>query len=151
MRRPPLRLLRLANPVVRRILDSRAHGPLSTSLMILEYRGRRSGRTFRIPVMYARAGGEVVALAVAPERKQWWRTFRERAPARLTIGGTTTEVEGRVLRGDAARDALRSYLRRFPRAAGTIGARADDPPNDLAAAAARVSIVSFGAPPGAER
>ena len=69
---PPLRLLRLANPVVRGVLDSPAHRLLSGRLLVLEYRGRRSGRTFRIPLRYAETrDGSLVAIAVEPDRKHW--------------------------------------------------------------------------------
>ncbi len=151
MRRPPLRLLRVANPVVRRILASPAHGLLSGSLLVLEYRGRRSGRTFRIPVMYARHGEEIVVIAVAPETKQWWRTFRTAAPARLSVAGRTLEVEGRRLLGVEARDAVRAYLRRFPRARGALGVDAGDASADLDVGAARAAVIAFRTPVAGER
>ncbi len=112
----PLRLLRLANPLVRTTLDSRAHGALSGRLILLEYRGRRSGRTFRIPVRYAPTGdGGIVAVAVWPERKQWWRAFALEADAILTVRGTPLVARGRVAEGDARTDALAAYLARYPR------------------------------------
>jgi deazaflavin-dependent oxidoreductase (nitroreductase family) len=132
MYRPSLRLLRLANPFVRMVLDSPAHRLLSGSLLVLEYRGRRSGRTFRIPLMYARDGDRLIALASRPASKQWWRAFRERAPAAVTIEGQALEVEGRLLDGEEARSAARQYLERFPRTARVV-----DEPN------AEVALVAF--------
>ena len=41
----------------RAILRSPAHGVLSRSLAVLEYEGRRSGRTFAIPLRYAETAG----------------------------------------------------------------------------------------------
>ena len=38
-----LRVLRLANPFVRVVLESRAHRLVSGRLLLLAYRGRRSG------------------------------------------------------------------------------------------------------------
>jgi hypothetical protein len=142
-RRPPLRLLRLANPVVRLVLRSPAHRLLSGSLMLVTYRGRHTGRVFTIPVLYVRAGDGTVALAATPEAKQWWRTFRSPTAASLLIQGRVIEVEGRVLHSVEARAALRDYLRRFPRSARTLGAGADADDATLDAAARAVVLVSF--------
>ena len=122
MARPPLRLLRLANPVVRTMLGSPAHRLLSGALVVLEYRGNRSGRTFRIPVQYAELPGEgIIALAVHPERKLWWRSFAEPTPAVILVRGSRRAVTGRLLDGAERRAALRAYVERFPRAAGPLG------------------------------
>ena len=111
-----LRLLRLANPFVRAVLDSRAHGLLSGRLVLLEYSGRRTGRTFRIPLRYApTTAGAVVAVAVRPERKQWWRAFSPEGPARLTLRGAVAAADGQVAAGEARTAALEAYVARYPR------------------------------------
>jgi hypothetical protein len=48
--RPPAWLLRIANPVVKSVLCSPLHRPLSCRLMVLEVTGRRSGRRLSFPV-----------------------------------------------------------------------------------------------------
>jgi hypothetical protein len=134
----PLRVLRLANPLVRGVLGSPAHRMLSGALVVLTYRGRRSGREFRIPLQYAETPTRrIVALAVRPERKRWWRSFSNPAPARLLVAGATRPVIGRVLAGEERRAAVRAYLERFPRAAGALGltGRPDDDALDDAPAA----------------
>jgi hypothetical protein len=119
--RVPLRLLRLANPLVRGLLRSPAHGALSGRLLVLEYRGHRSGRTFRIPLRYAEtADGTVVAVAVRPERKLWWRSFRQPADARLTMRGRAVDVRGALATGDTREEALAAYLARYPRSARLV-------------------------------
>ena len=119
VRRPPLRVLRLANPVVRAVLDSRAHGILSGRLVVVSYRGHRSGRTFRIPLRYARSPhGQLVAIAVQPEQKLWWRSFTEPAPATLTFRGQRVEARGALTEGDTRERALAVYAARYPRSAG---------------------------------
>jgi hypothetical protein len=115
---PPLRLLRLANPVVRGVLDSRAHRLLSGRLLVLEYRGRRSGRTFRIPLRYAETrDGSLVAIAVEPDRKHWWRSFGTSGLATLTLRGGSVEAHGTVAEGRAREAALDAYVARWPRSA----------------------------------
>lgn len=44
--------------------------------VVIRYVGRRSGKTFEIPVAYRRRPGGVVVINVAaPEAKSWWRNF----------------------------------------------------------------------------
>jgi hypothetical protein len=139
----PLRLLRLANPVVRAVLGSPAHRILSGGLIVLAYRGHRSGRTFRIPLRYATMPGDrIVALAVGADGKLWWRSFSQPAAATLLVRGAERAVSGRLLQGEERRAALRAYLARFPRAAGPLGVRdADGDGAQLDAAAA--AVVAF--------
>jgi hypothetical protein len=144
--RPPLRVLRLGNPLVKGVLRSPAHRLLSGALVVLEYEGRRTHRRHAIPVQFAEEGAGVVAVAVRPGRKQWWRTFRRPAAATLLLRGERRAVEGRLLEGAERRDALRAYLARFPRArpALSLGEAAGDPDLDEA----DVAVVAFGLRPG---
>jgi hypothetical protein len=85
---------------------------------VLDYRGHRSGRSFRIPLRYAETtDGSVVAVAVRPERKRWWRSFAEPADATLTLRGVRVEAIGALAEGDDRERALEAYLARYPRAA----------------------------------
>jgi deazaflavin-dependent oxidoreductase (nitroreductase family) len=147
---PPLRLLRLGNPVVRAILASPAHALLSGSLVLLEYAGRRTGTRYRIPVMGAQADdGSVVALAAAAARKQWWRTVRPSGRATLVVRRERRAVEGRLLGDPAARrTALRAYLARFPRAAGPLSLPAN--PTDEQLDGTDAAVVVFAPLAGAD-
>ena len=111
-----LRVLRLANPFVRVVLESRAHRLVSGRLLLLAYRGRRSGRELCIPLRYGETEtGALVAVAVRPERKQWWRTFVDGERARLTVRGRRVDVHGVVVDGAERDAALTAYLDRYPR------------------------------------
>jgi hypothetical protein len=113
-----LRLLRLANPVVRAVLESPIHRALSGTLLTVAYRGRRTGRSFRIPLRYAETtDGAIVALAVRPERKLWWRSFAEPSEATLTLRGDQVQATGALAAGDDRQRALEAYVTRFPRTA----------------------------------
>ena len=117
----PLRVLRIANPAVRVVLASRAHGILSGRLLVLEYAGRTSGRSFRIPLRYAEAAdGTLVALAVEPHRKQWWRSFVEPRRAIVLHRGRRQEVVGTLVDGAARDEAERAYTARYPGSAGLV-------------------------------
>lgn len=92
-----LRFFDRTNPLMIRVLTSRAHRLLSAGLCVIEYDGRRSGRTFRLPVGYHDIDGTVVvSTSIAPERN-WWRNFSDGHPARLCVKGAWRDVEGRVL------------------------------------------------------
>jgi deazaflavin-dependent oxidoreductase (nitroreductase family) len=106
------------NPVVRGLLRSPAHRLMSGSVLLLGYTGRRSGRSFELPVQYAVDGDALVVAAGQPEQKSWWRNFG--TDPRLV----TLTVRGQRCRGTARRPApddpdrqraLRAYARAAPR------------------------------------
>lgn len=70
-----------ANPLVRRLLDTRFAGPLGRALLLLRYRGRKSGRTITTPVGYVRDGDRVVI--VTSPSYGWWPNM---------VGGADVEV-----------------------------------------------------------
>ena len=113
-----MRVLRLANPLVRAVLRSPVHRVLSGRLLVLSYRGNRSGRTFRIPLRYAAsADGTVVAVAVRPARKLWWRSFRSGRDGTLVLRGRSVGAHGTLLAGGPRDTALDAYVARYPRSA----------------------------------
>ncbi len=155
----PLWLLNhLANPVVRLVLRSPFHGLLSSAVMLLTYHGRRSGRSYTMPVQYARDGHAIYVLPGWPARKTWWRNLRGGAPVELRVRGRVVAGTAEVLAGrdDAAALAigLTRFLQRFPRAAraSQVHISADGDPNPAevqAAAAASVMVrISVSAPSG---
>ncbi len=114
-----LRLLRLANPLVGAVLESPAHRALSGQLVLLSYRGHRTGRGFRIPLRYAvTADGAIVAVALTPGEKLWWRSFSSASSATLTLRGARREAIGTLVEGSERETALAAYTARHPRAAG---------------------------------
>jgi hypothetical protein len=139
--RPPLRLLRIANPFVRAVLGSPGHRLLSGALVVLAHRGHRSGREFRIPLQYAETpDGSIVASPCDPSGR-WWRSFARPTDASLLVAGASRAVTGRLLDGEERRTALRAYLGRFPRAAGPLGLGRE--PDDEALDRAPAAVVSF--------
>lgn len=76
---------RVVNPLIKLVLRSPLHGLLSGRLALITVAGRRSGRTFTIPVLYEQAA-ETVRIEVGwPERKLWWRNLRREGPVRLLL------------------------------------------------------------------
>jgi hypothetical protein len=50
-------------------------GLLGKSMVVLEYTGRKSGRTIRLPVNYRQKGDTVTVTVAAPGQKSWWKNF----------------------------------------------------------------------------
>ena len=76
---------RIVNPLMRRFLGSRFHGLGGTSdtLMILTFRGRKSGATYSFPTGYLQDGRQLVSYT--PFR--WWVNLRGGAPVTVTLRG----------------------------------------------------------------
>lgn len=50
-------------------------GLVSKHITVVTYTGRRSGKTFSMPVGYKRAGNIVTIGVRLPDAKTWWRNF----------------------------------------------------------------------------
>ena len=108
----------VVNPVLRVLLRSPAHRLLSGSVLLLEYTGRRTGRRYALPVMYASAGDRLVVMAGQPANKTWWRNFgREPQPVAATVSGKQEPCTVLLLDAgsDEHRQAVQAYQRRFPK------------------------------------
>jgi deazaflavin-dependent oxidoreductase (nitroreductase family) len=119
-------LRRIGNLFVSAVLRSRFHRLLSRSVMLLTFRGRRTGRSYRTPVMFATApDGNLILVPGHPERKQWWRNLRHGAPVQVQVQGRVLDGHGEVVDDAELADAERVYLERFPRARPAL--RPDQP------------------------
>jgi hypothetical protein len=74
---PPPTLMRLLNPLVRRVLSSRHLGSRIDQMMLLEFTGRRSGRRIRVPVALHLIDGVPMAFTHRP----WRLNFTGGAPS----------------------------------------------------------------------
>ncbi len=82
-----MRAAPLFNAPVAAIAASPRFGTLlRRNVTLITYTGRRSGRTFSIPVSYHRHGDEIEVGANLPDAKTWWRNFLgEGGPVTLTL------------------------------------------------------------------
>jgi F420H(2)-dependent quinone reductase len=100
------------------VLRSPLHRLLSGSLLLVSFRGRRTGQEHTRPVMFAEDERGLIIFVGHAEQKVWWRNLIERAPVRVRLRGLELEGYGEVVNGDAALAA--GYLARFPRARAAI-------------------------------
>lgn len=106
----------LANPVVRALARTPLHRLLGGRLLVLTYTGRRTGRSYELPVMSAPLGEDRVVVAAWHEGKSWWRNFGE-VPQEVTVrtGGHARPGTVRRLPLEDLRygEAVDAYLRTF--------------------------------------
>lgn len=87
---------RVVNPVVDRLLRSRWHALAGRHTILLEVRGRRTGRVFRVPVG-AHPGAEPGELVIRSRPgRTWWRNLRGGAPVGAWVGGEHRTGTGAV-------------------------------------------------------
>lgn len=91
---PPEPLLRAVNPALRFLLGTPLAGPLGKQLMVLNFKGRKTGREFSIPVSAHVIDNDLYALANAG----WKHNFSGGAPAEVVYGGKTRSMRGELLR-----------------------------------------------------
>jgi len=91
-------LVGAANPAVRLLLGSRFAGPMAKSLMLLRFRGRKSGSWRTTPVGFAHEGNQVVVVTLPMYR--WWRNVADGAPVQLRLDNQWFDASARLLRPD---------------------------------------------------
>lgn len=85
------------NPFVRFILRSPLHGLLSRSVMLITYQGRKSGKTYTVPVSYLEDGDTIYVLPGMPEKKVWWRNIQQDTPVSLRVRGREFPAKASLL------------------------------------------------------
>ena len=111
-----LRLLMRAAPLINAPVAAIATSPLlgaslRRSITLITYTGRRSGRTFTIPVAYRRHGDEIDITPNLPDVKTWWRNFvGDGAALSLTLDGAERTGHAVAHRDDQGRVTVRVRL-----------------------------------------
>ena len=93
----------IINPLMRLILNSPFHGLMSAGLLLITYRGRKSGKQYTLPVQYTQDGKKIYIIPGMPEQKSWWRNLKGGLPVRLTLRGQVVNGNGIIL--EQPRDA----------------------------------------------
>jgi hypothetical protein len=136
---------RVANPVLGRLLRTRAGRVLGGRLAVLRYTGLRTGHAHELVVMYARTEATVWIVVAQAQHKTWWRNLSAPADVLVWLSGEPVAARAVVVDGATqpaeARRGLTAYLARMPPAARSLGIRDAGDPDQLAAAAARTVLV----------
>lgn len=87
------------NPIIAWLLNSPLHGLLSPNTMLVTYSGRRSGKTYQVPVNYLRDGNELLTTSL--RNRTWWRNLRGGARVRLRLAGQDVLADSQVFETDS--------------------------------------------------
>ena len=138
----------IVNRVMRVLLRSPLHRLFSASVMVIHYRGRKTGLARCTPVRYLPRGDAEIIVLTGRETG-WWPNFLAPAAVRLRLAGRLVNATARALPEDDAQieAALRRMLERFPGDAAYHGIklRRGIPPDtaQLRQAVARDVLVIF--------
>jgi deazaflavin-dependent oxidoreductase (nitroreductase family) len=82
---PPLpdSLYRVVNPLVTLLLRSPLHPLVSDSIMLITFRGRKTGNEYTTPVGYQREGDTLVVFT----HSDWWKNLRGGRPVAVRLRG----------------------------------------------------------------
>ena len=89
------------NPLVTAMLRSPLHCFLSPGLMLVTVTGRRSGRTYTIPVGYLDDDDALVVLVNDAPLKQWWRNYLDGGPITVELGRRRLDGSAHVVSPDS--------------------------------------------------
>ena len=107
---PPPAVLRVVNPLMRRLLKSPCAGVLPSAMAVLEFTGRRSGRSLSVPVGVHDLGDRRVVFTEAP----WRRNFTGGRDVAVRRGPDRRECVGVLVEdAEAVTDALAEAVARF--------------------------------------
>ena len=112
--RIPESLFPLINLLMSLLLRSPLHGVMSSSVLLLSFYGRRTGRHISLPLRYMKSDTGVVCFTT--DNATWWRNFEAPHPVDVLVAGEALSGVAsaeRVAAGESL-DALRSFLSRFP-------------------------------------
>ena len=110
----PEPLFVIINPTMRLLLRSPLHAVVSGSLMLLTFKGRRTGRSFTTPLRYVQEGETFRCYTNRDAR--WWRNLKHEPGMTLRIRGRDLDCTATVIDSDPAtvRDLLTGYLAQHP-------------------------------------
>lgn len=120
-----IHVLRRLNPAITCLLKSPIHGVASKRLLVLQYRGRKSGRHYTIPLVYVSLSGRTYCVT---RNTQWWRNAVSAPTVTMWLRGLRVEARAeRVATTSAeARAAFSQFLTENPGTASLLyGVRVD--------------------------
>jgi hypothetical protein len=101
----------IVNPVMKTILNTPFHGLLSKNLMVLNFKGRKSGTPYSIPVGYVQEGNRLTLFSHA----KWAKNFEGGYPVLLRLRGERRPAVARVVTDPAV---IRAAIERMIRQQG---------------------------------
>lgn len=103
------------NTMAMAVLRSPLHRMMSSSLLVLTYNGRRSGKQYDLPLQYIDLDGTLMIWAGNATDKTWWRNFETPVTAAVRLRGRDVDAKASLVDDPWQRTAaLRAYMERYP-------------------------------------
>jgi deazaflavin-dependent oxidoreductase (nitroreductase family) len=105
------RVLKVMNGFPILVLKSPIHGVLSGNILLITFKGKKSGKVYATPVNYILDGDTVLITTDSV----WWKNLRGSAPVTVRIKGKDYAGVGEAVTDhDACAEAIRAMINRFP-------------------------------------
>ena len=133
------------NKVATAVLRSPLHGLLSHNTLLLSFQGRRSGKTYTIPLSYTQEGDTV--LCFTRRENTWWKNLRGGTPITVDLKGWSLPGRASAVVDDQAmiEREMNTFLLKLPRDANSKEVRLnpDGTPNraDIARSARSAVLI----------
>lgn len=100
--------------MMRMTLHSPAHFVFSDSIVVIKYTGRKTGKSYEVPVRYVEKNG--VLQCYTDKRAGWWPNLRDNPNVTFRLRGRDINYATRVLIDDTEklRTELKEYLNKYP-------------------------------------
>jgi len=110
----PEPMFAIINPIMKVLLRSPLHGVLSSGIMLITFKGIKSGRWFTTPVRYIHDGNTVRAFSSS--ETFWWRNLVGGADVTLRLKGKDHRYHAIAVREnpELIRRWMDVYLERYP-------------------------------------
>lgn len=87
------------NAIVKLILLSPLHRPLSKRLLLITFTGRKSGKIYTTPISYIRDGRDIIIFS--ERNRRWWRNLEGGVPVEVRLQGETRKGSAEPVAPDA--------------------------------------------------
>ena len=117
-------MFRMLNPVMKTILKSPLHKVVSGQIMIITFKGAKSGKEHATPVSYSRENNRVTVFT----HVNWWKNFTECGEVKLRIQGQDYGGHTEVITDDLDQKAigLKKHILAVPFDAKFYGVNLDE-------------------------
>jgi hypothetical protein len=89
-------MAKLSNTFMTLLLRSPLHGILSSGMLVLTYKGRKTGRQISVPIgYYVQPDGSLLSSSL--RSRTWWRNLRGGAPVALHFKGRSRKAFGEAM------------------------------------------------------
>ncbi len=139
------------NPIIIWLLRSPFHILVSKNILLITYKGRKSGKEFSTPVNYLpmnREGEQFLAIISSRDRI-WWRNLRDGAPITIRLRGKDYTATANIIEEEeSVAKNLFDYLHQWPAVAKYLNVGVDEKnqpnPDEVAEASkSRVFIMTI--------